>query len=132
MDTKAVNWRELNRQLDSLLVKDIADMQKKRLLIFFSMKKSCQLEITKNIHDAFLEFINEQPECAFMNTKNAITQLIYQLKQEIKWLELAQFDDSWPSYCKMRLKLTNAELIVLEYWLNIITKIGRASWRERV
>lgn len=122
MDT-AVNWRELNRQLDSSLAKNIAEMQKKRLLIFFSVKKSCQLEITKNIRAAFLEFVKEQPECAFMNTKNGITQSIHQLEQEIKWLELAQFDDSWPSYCKMRLKTVNAELIAFEYWLRVITNL---------
>jgi len=123
MDTKAVDWRGLNRQLDSLLVENIAGMQKKRLLVFFSVKKSCRLEITTNIHKAFLEFVNEQPECAFMNTKNAIAQSIFQLKQEIKEFELAQFDDSWPSYYKMRLKTTNAELTAFEYWLRVITNL---------
>ena len=48
MDSKTANWRELNRQLNLLLVKDIVEMQKKRLLTFFSVKKSSKLEITKN------------------------------------------------------------------------------------
>lgn len=123
MDPKVANWRELNRQLNSLLVKNIAETQKKRLLIFFSVKKSCQLEITKNIRAALSKFVNEQPECAFMNTRKEITQAIHQLEQEIKWLELAQFDDSWPSYCKMRLKTANAELTAFEYWLRAITNL---------
>ena len=123
MDTKAANWPELNRQLNSLLVKNIAETQKKRLLIFFSVKKSCQLEITKNIRTAFLEFVNEQPEYAFMNTRKEIARSIHQLEQEIKEFELAQFDDSWPSYYKMRLKTTNAELTAFEYWLRVITNL---------
>lgn len=122
MDT-AVNWRELNRKLDSSLAKNIAETQKKRLLVFFSVKKSCQLEITKNIRAAFLEFVKEQPECAFMNTRKGIAQSIHQLEQEIKEFELAQFDDSWPSYYKMRLKTTNAELTAFEYWLRVITNM---------
>ena len=123
MNSKTANWRELNEQLNSLLVSDIAKMQKKRWLIFLSVKKSCQLEITKNIRAAFLKFVNEQPEYAFMNTRNGITQSSHQLEQEIKEFELAQFDDSWPSYYKMRLKTTNAELIAFEYWLRAIKNL---------
>jgi|GEM_PF-2439734 len=124
MDSKAANWQELNKQLNSLLIKGIEDMQKKRLLIFFSVKKSCQFEITKNIHNEFLGFVEKQPECAFTNTKNTITQSIHQLKQEIKWFGLAQLDDSYPSYNKMRLKTANAELKVFEYWLITIINLG--------
>lgn len=123
MDTEAENWRKLNRQLNSLLVSDIAKMQKKRLLILLSAKKSCQLEIAKNIYETFLEFVNKQPECAFMNTRNEITQSIHQLKQESKKFELAQFADSYPSYNKMRLKTTNAELLAFQYWFRIITNL---------
>lgn len=125
MDSKTANWRELNRQLNLLFVKDIVEMQKKRLLTFFSVKKSSKLEITKNIQKAFLEFINEQPKCAFMNTQNAITQSILQLEQEIKVLELSQLYDSYPSYSKVQLKTANAELETFEYWLYIVSTLAQ-------
>ena len=58
-----------------------------------------------------------------MNTRNEITQSIHQLKQESKKFELAQFADSYPSYNKMRLKTTNAELLAFQYWFRIITNL---------
>lgn len=123
MGSSTKNWQEKNGQLNSLLVKDITQMQNKRLLRFFSVKKSCRYEIAKNIHAAFLNLLSEHPEDALTDTVDTIRQSIDQLNQEVDNLKIAQMCELHPAYSKVQMKTANAELKAFEHWLYVIINL---------
>jgi hypothetical protein len=120
MDMKQENWQRLNSQLISTLNEVIVQMQKNRVLQFFSVKKYCQYNVTKDIQASFLDFVNEKPEQAIKNIADTIEQSIHHLKQDIEYLERVRNYELYPAYTKAQLKTANAELETFEYWFRII------------
>jgi hypothetical protein len=120
---KPINWQMINAKFYTLLCKNIANAQKKRILLIMSAKNYYKHNVTIDIRNYFLDCLNKRPDQAIINTANNIKQCIYELNEDIKLYENICIYDLFPSYNKARMKTAKAELEAFEYWLGMITNL---------